>query len=169
MTGLTSLAWDIGAQWPGRVAKTIKGMFVALALVVALEREPDAVATLLALAGAVLAFLIGEIYDATIEAQIRNRRGLLATELREIAYEQSFIAAGAIPAIVIFGCASAGLLSTSLADNVTVYTGVALLGCLGVAAGRLARESALRCLLYGLQSALIGGVVVALKVLVKKI
>jgi hypothetical protein len=163
------LAWNIGGRWPGRIAKTIKGMFVALALVVALEREPDAVATLLALAGAVLAFLIGEIYDATIEAQIRNRRGLMAAELGDIAYEESFIVAGAIPAMVIFGFASAGLLSTSVADNVTIYTGVALLGCLGVAAGRLARQSPLRCLVYGVESAAIGGVVVLLKVLVKKI
>jgi hypothetical protein len=169
MTGQTSLTWDISAQWPGRVGKTVKGMFVALALVVALEREPDPLATLLALIGAVLAFLVGEIYDATIETQIRNRRGLMASELREIAYEQSFITAGAIPAIVIFSCAASGLLSTSLADNVTVWTGVVLLGFLGAAAGRLGHESALRCLLYGLESAVIGALVVALKVAVKKI
>jgi hypothetical protein len=105
------LTWDIGTQWPARVGKTVKGMFVALALVVALEREPDPLETLLALIGAVLAFLVGELYDASIEAQIRTRRSLLATELREIVYEQSFIAAGAIPAIVIFTCASCGLLT----------------------------------------------------------
>lgn len=144
-------------------------MFVALALVVALEREPDALATLLALIGTVLAFMVGELYDATIEAQIRNRRGLHATELREIAYEQSFISAGAIPAIVIFICASFGLLSTSMADNVTVYTGVALLAGLGAATGRLAREPIFRCILYGIESAVIGAIVVVLKVLVKNI
>jgi hypothetical protein len=163
------LTRDTGLPWPSRVGKTVKGMFVALALVVTLEREPDPLATLLALAGAVLAFLIGEIYDAMIETQIRNRRGLRASELGEIAYEQSFITAGAMPAMVIFGLASAGWLSTSVADNVTIWTGVVLLGLLGTAAGRLAHESALRCLVYGLESAAIGLLVVVLKVAVKKI
>jgi hypothetical protein len=163
------LTWDIGAQWPARVGKTVKGMFVALALVVALEREPDPLATLLALGGAVLAFMVGELYDGTIEAQIRNRRGLLATEFRDIAVDHSFIAAGALPAIVIFACASVGLLTTADADNVAVWTGVVLLGGLGVGGGRLAGEPLARCVWYGFQSAFVGALVVALKVLVKKI
>src|SRR5580704_6384995 len=106
---------DAGSPWPGRVGKTVKGMFVALALVVALEREPEPLPTLLALIGAVLAFLAGELYEAVMEARLRHRRALLATEFREIAYEQSFIAAGALPSIVIFSCAAAGLLSTAAA------------------------------------------------------
>ena len=169
ITGLALLTWDIGTQWPARVGKTVKGMFVALALVVALEREPDPLATLLALIGAVLAFLVGELYDATVEAQIRNRRGLTAIELREIAYEQSFITAGAIPAVIIFTCASGGLLSASLADNVTVWTGIVLLGGLGTMTGVLSRSSVFRCVLFGLESAFIGALVVVLKALVKKI
>jgi hypothetical protein len=144
-------------------------MFVALALVVALEREPDPLLTLLALTGAVLAFLAGELYDAAIEVQIRNRRSLLASEFREIAYEQSFITAGAIPSIVIFICAAGGLFSAAAADNVAVWAGVALLAALGVAAGRLARASVFRCVLSGLESGTIGILVVALKVAVKKI
>ena len=115
-------------------------MFVALALVVALEREPEPLPTLLALIGAVLALLAGELYEAAIEAQIQARRSLLASEFRDIAYEQSFITAGAIPSIVIFICASAGLLSAAAADNVAVWAGVGLLAALGVAAGLLARE-----------------------------
>jgi hypothetical protein len=164
-----ALAGDAGSPWPGRVGKTVKGMFVALALVVALEREPEPLPTLLALVGAVLAFLAGELYDAAIEARIRNRRSLLASEYRDIACEQSFITAGAIPSIVIFIFASAGLLSTAAADNVAVWAGVGLLAALGVAAGRLARASVLRCVLYGLESGAIGALVVALKVAVKKI
>jgi hypothetical protein len=162
------MARELDGHWPERAGKTIKGMFVALALVVALERESDPLPTLLALIGATVAFLVGEIYDASIEAELARRRGLLASELREITYEQSFIAVGALPAIVIFACASAGLLDTALAGDLAVYTGVGLLGGLGVAAGWLARASALRCLLYGLESALIGALVVVLKVVVKK-
>ena len=162
-------AADAGSPWPGRVGKTVKGMFVALALVVALEREPEPLPTLLALIGAVLAFGAGELYDAAIEEQIRYRRGLSASEYRELAYEQSFITAGAIPSIVIFSFASAGLLSTAAADNVAVWAGVGLLTALGVAAGRLARASVLRCVLYGLESGAVGALVVVLKVAVKKI
>src|SRR5580704_17362659 len=95
---------DAGSPWPGRVGKTVKGMFVALALVVALEREPDPLPTLLALVGADLALLAGELYEAAIEAEIQARRSLLASEFRYIAYEQSFITAGAVPSIVIFIC-----------------------------------------------------------------
>jgi hypothetical protein len=156
-------------QRPTMVGKTVKGMFVALALVVALEREPDPLPTLLALIGAVLAFMVGELYDATIEAQIRTRRGLLAEEYRAIAVEQSFICVGAMPTIVIFIGASAGLYSASLADNLAVWTGVALLGGLGLAVGRLAHEPGARCVRYGIESAVVGVLVVALKVLVKEI
>ena len=164
-----ALAADPGSPWPGRVGRTVKGMFVALALVVALEREPEPLPTLLALVGAVLAFLAGELYDAAIEARIRNRRSLLASEYRDIAYEQSFITVGAMPSIVIFIFASAGLLSTAAADNVAVWAGVVLLAALGVAAGALARASVLRCVLSGLESGAIGALVVVLKVAVKKI
>jgi hypothetical protein len=164
-----ALAADAGSPWPGRVGLTVKGMFVALALVVALEREPEPLPTLLALVGAVLAFQAGELYEATMEARIRNRRSLLASEFRDIAYEQSFIAAGAIPSVVIFICASAGLFSAAAADNVAVWAGVGLLAALGVAAGRLAREPLFRCVLYGLESGAIGALIVALKVAVKKI
>jgi hypothetical protein len=162
------LTWDIGTQWAARAGKTVKGMLVALALVVALEREPDPLPTLLALGGAVLAFMVGEIYDATIEAQIRNRRGLLAEEFREIAVDHSFIAVGALPAIVIFACASAGLLTGAQSDDVAVWSGVALLGGLGALAGQLAREPVARCVWFGVQSAAVGALVVALKVVVKK-
>ena len=164
-----ALAADPGSPWPGRVGRTVKGMFVALALVVALEREPEPLPTLLALVGAVLAFLAGELYDAALEARIRNRRSLLASEYRDIAYEQSFITVGAMPSIVIFIFASAGLLSTAAADNVAVWAGVVLLAALGVAAGALARASVLRCVLSGLESGAIGALVVVLKVAVKKI
>src|SRR6185437_10458745 len=85
------VTWQLGSEWPARAGKTIKGMFVALALVLTLSREPDPLSTLLALAGAVLAFTLGEVYDAAIEEQIRNRRGLRAAEFRAIAVDQSFI------------------------------------------------------------------------------
>ena len=163
------MTWDIGAQWPGRAGKTIKGMFVALALVLTLSREPDPLSTLLALAGAVLAFTLGEIYDAAIEEQIRNRRGLLAAEFRAIAVEQSFICAGALPAVIIYALAVAGLVTTSLADNLTLWTGIVLLGGLGTLAGRLAGETLLRCARFGAETALVGVLIVVLKVAVKKI
>jgi hypothetical protein len=165
--GRARVTWEIGRRGAARVGRTVKGMFVALALVVALEREPDPLATLLALIGAVVAFTVGEVYDAAVEAQIRNRRGLGLGELGELSYEQSFIAAGAVPAIVVFACASVGLIDSALADNIAVYAGVALLGVLGAAAGRLAGESVPRCVLYGFEAAIIGALVIALKVLVK--
>jgi hypothetical protein len=161
------VTWEIGKRGAARVGRTVKGMFVALALVVALEREPDPLATLLALIGAVVAFTVGEVYDAAVETQIRTRRGLGLGELGKLSYEQSFIAAGAAPAIVVFACASAGLIDAALADNIAVYTGVALLGGLGATAGRLAGESVPRCVLYGFEAAIIGALVIALKVLVK--
>jgi hypothetical protein len=163
------VTWEISAEWPGRVGRIIKGMFVALALVLTLSREPDPLSTLLALAGAVLAFALGEVYDASLEEQIRNRRGLRATEFRAIAVEQSFICVGALPAVVIYALAAAGLISTPLADNLTLWTGIALLGGLGVVVGRLAEATLLRCARYGAETALVGVLIVVLKVAVKKI
>ena len=69
------MTWQLGSEWPARAGKTIKGMFVALALVLTLSREPDPLSTLLALAGAVLAFTLGEVYDAAIEDQMRTAAG----------------------------------------------------------------------------------------------
>ena len=163
------MGWDIGTQWPGRVGKTIKGMFVALALVLTLTREHDPLATLLALLGATLAFAIGELYEALIEQRMRDKRGLRAAEFREIAVEQSFIFAGAIPAIVIYAFAAGGVVSSADADNITLWTGVALLGGLGLLSGLLERESLVRCLGYGAETAVVGALIVVLKVAVKKI
>jgi hypothetical protein len=165
----SSVTWHIGPQWPARVGRIIKGMFVALALVLTLSREPDPLSTLLALAGAVLAFTLGEVYDAAIEEQIRNRRGLLAAEFRSIAVEQSFICVGALPSVLIYALAVGGLISTPLADNVTLWTGIVLLGSLGVLVGRLAEETLLRCARFGVETALVGVLIVILKVAVKKI
>jgi hypothetical protein len=44
-----------------------------------------------------------------------------------------------------------------------------LLAALGAAAGRLARQSLARCVLYGLESGAIGALIVVLKVAVKKL
>lgn len=83
--------------------------------------------------------------------------------------DQSFICVGALPAVVIYALAVAGLISTPLADNVTLWTGVALLGALGVVMARLAEETLIRCLRYGAETALVGVLIVVLKVAVKKI
>lgn len=163
------MTWQLGSEWPARASKTIKGMFVALALVLTLSREPDPLSTLLALAGAVLAFTLGEVYDAAIEEQIRNRRGLRAAEFRAIAVDQSFICVGALPAVVIYALAVAGLIATSLADNITLWTGIFLLGALGAVVGRLAEENLARCARYAAETALVGVLIVVLKVVVKKI
>jgi hypothetical protein len=161
------VTWEIGRRGAARVGRSVKGMFVALALVAALGREQDPLPTLLALLGAVVAFTVGEVYDAAIETQIRRRHGLRLRELGDISYEQSYIAAGAVPSIVIFIFASAGVIDAALADHLAVYTGVGLLGILGWTAGRLAGQHVLRCLLYGFEAALIGALVIAFKVLVK--
>ncbi len=151
------------------MAKTVKGMFVALALVVALEHDPDPIVTLLALVGAVVAFTAGELYDATIEAQIMRRRRLEAGELRRTTVEQSFIGVGGLPTMVVVILSSAGLYSSATADTVAVWVGVATLAGLGFLTGRIARQSWPRCVLYAAESALIGLAIVVLKVVFKKI
>ncbi len=155
--------------WPARVAKIVKGLFVALALVVALEHDPDPVVTLLALVGAVVAFTAGELYDATIEAQIMRRRRLEAGELRGITVEQSFIGVGGLPTMVVVILASVGFYSSATADTVAVWLGVATLAGLGFLTGRIARQPWPRCVLYAAESAFIGLAIVVLKVVFKKI
>jgi hypothetical protein len=159
---------DVAGPWPSRAGKTVKGLFVALALVVALEHDPDPLITLLALVGAVVAFTAGELYDAAIEAQILRRRQLLAGELRAITVEQSFIGIGGAPTVVIFALSAAGLHSAATADTLAVWAGVLILGGLGFSTGRLGRQPWPRCLLYGAESAIIGLLIVGLKTLVKK-
>jgi len=137
--------------------------------VLTLTREHDPLSTLAALIGAELAFVIGEIYESAIEEQIRQRRSLRASEFRVIATEQSFIAVGALPALVIYALAAGGLVSTGLADNITLWIGLVMLAVLGYATGRLAQEPLVQCLRYGGESALVGALIVVLKVVVKKI
>ena len=143
-------------------------MFVALALVVALEREPEPLPTLLALIGAVLALLA---------RAVRGRHGgpdpqppqpagqrVPGHRLRAVVHRR-----GAIPSIVIFICASAGLLSAAAADNVAVWAGVGLLGALGVAAGRWPASPCSGAYGTAWRAGPIGALIVALKVAVKKI
>lgn len=83
--------------------------------------------------------------------------------------DQSFIIAGAMPSIVIYACASAGLIDAAAADNIALWSGVVLLGALGALTGRLAGEPAVRCARYGAESAIVRVLIVVLKVAVKKI
>src|SRR5205823_2557669 len=109
----------------------------------------------------------GRAYASMSGAPRRGRWRLLwrkgrpgAVECREIAVEQSFIFAGAVPAIVIYAFASAGVVSSADADNITLWTGIALLGGLGLLAGLLERESLVRCLGRGAESAVVGALIV---------
>jgi hypothetical protein len=146
-------------------SRIILGLFIALALVVALERTPDAETTALALIGAILALMIGEIYAEVIEAEITSGRRPGARELARATAEQSYIALGAAPAIILFILAWIGTIEESTALDVSVWGGVGVLAWLGFLGGQATGRTTRASIAHAAGLAVVGAIIVGIKVL----
>jgi DMSO/TMAO reductase YedYZ heme-binding membrane subunit len=146
-------------------SRIILGLFVALVLVVALKPEPNPEATTLALIGATLALMVGEIYAHLVEEEIVTRRRPGWREIARETAEQSYIALGAAPAIILFGLAWAGAIEESTAIDISAWGGLGLLTWLGFLAAQATGRSTRAAFAHAAVLALLGAMIVAAKVL----
>jgi hypothetical protein len=151
------------ALWARHVAKIVKGLLVALGAVVVLEWSSNPVTATLALIGATLAVLVGDVYAEVIQREIEMRRRVGLGDARGILLHYAGVPLGALPALALFVLASSELISTGLAIELSVWGGIALLGGFGFAAGRLRGEPTMRSAVHGATLALVGVVVLVFK------
>jgi hypothetical protein len=150
--------------WTEHIEEVVKGTFVALALVVATSRSEDALTSGLAIVGALLAVVLAELYGLVLEAEIHQRRRLSAADIRAIGTELMFIMLGGVPALILLGLAAVDVIGDDTAVDVIVWSGIGFLGVLGFLAGRRAGRSISGALGYALALALIGALVLVIKV-----
>ncbi len=146
-------------------SRIIIGLFIALALVVALQHDRGAEATTLALIGTTLALMIGEVYAHVVEAEITSGRRPGRGEIAHGIAEQSYIALGAAPPIVLFALAWAGAIEESTALDVSVWGGVGVLAWLGFIAGLATGRTKRSAILHAGALALFGAIIIVIKVL----
>jgi hypothetical protein len=152
-------------SWEGHIAKLVKGLIVALSAVVVLEWSADPGTATLALVGAVVAVIVGDLYADMLQRDVESRRRLAWEGLRRSGDQHVGIALGAIPAVCLFVLAWTGVIDTGLALDLSVWGGIVLLGGVGYAAARLRHESISRALGHAAILALIGVFVLVIKVL----
>jgi hypothetical protein len=145
------------------VAKTIKGLLVALVAALALELTDDPGAAALGLIGTVAAVLAGNVYADFVEADIASGRRLGPRDVAGLTWHSVGIGAGAVPAFVLFVLAWLGVIAVLTAIDVAIWSGIALLLLLGYLSGRLRGDDRLHAALHGTLLALVGIGVLALK------
>jgi hypothetical protein len=151
--------------WADHVARIVKGLLVALVLVLVLDRHPDPEITTLALVGALVAVWVGDVYTAVIEAEFVHRRRPSRADLQALASDAATATIGFLPALVPFALAWAGILGADLAGDLAVWIGIAALAAVGLVAARRAGRGLLACVLHAAVLTLAGVVVLVVKAL----
>lgn len=153
------------SPWEGHVGRTVKGLLVALSAVVVLDWSADPGTATLALIGAIVAVLVGDLYAEALQRDVLSRRRPTMNELHAIGVQHVGIPLGAAPALALFVLAWTGVIDTGLAIDLSVWGGIVLLGGLGFLAARLRDDPVLRALGHGAVLAAAGVVVLVIKTL----
>lgn len=149
-----------------QVARVLYGAIIGLALVFSLERHPpsanEMVLLLLGTAGAVA---VAEIFSDVIGTETRTHRRIQRSEARGILGDSLAVAFGIAFPIVFFELAALGAIGLGAAFDVAEWSGIALTAFYGWSAARLAGQGHVAALVQAGAVALIGVVVIGLKVL----
>ncbi len=151
------------ARRAGHVSKSVKGLLIGLAAVLGLELTQDAGAAALALAGTVIAVLLGNIYGDAIQHEIQLGRRLDRHALATVVWHSVGVVVGALPAFLLLVAAWLGVIDMQLAVDLVVWSGIGLLLVLGYAGGRLGGVTQRGALIHGALLASLGVVVLAVK------
>lgn len=150
-----------------QVPRVIYGAIIGLALVVALEHHPPPpVAVAASLLGTALAVGLAELYSEMMGAETRHRRGVTREQIREIVSDAIAVALGIGFPAVYFALAAAGAMDVEGAFTLAKWSGLALIGFYGFAAGRLSGAGLTRSLVQAVGVCAIGAALIALKALV---
>jgi hypothetical protein len=150
-----------------QVARVIYGAIIGMAIVVSLEAHPPragvVAGTLLATAVAVG---LAEVYSEVVGVETRSRRRVERGELRHILDDVAAVAFGISFPAVFFFLAAAGVLEVHTAFTIAKWSGLGLISFYGFVAGRLAGAGVAASLVQALAVGVVGGVLIAFKVLV---
>jgi hypothetical protein len=150
-----------------QVARVIYGAIIGMAIVVSLEAHPPragvVAGTLLATAVAVG---LAEVYSEVVGAETRSRRRVERGEVRHILDDVAAVAFGISFPAVFFLLAAAGVLEVHTAFTIAKWSGLGLISFYGFVAGRLAGAGVAASLVQALAVGVVGGVLIAFKVLV---
>ena len=150
-----------------QVARVIYGAIIGMAIVVSLEAHPPragvVAGTLLATAVAVG---LAEVYSEVVGVETRSRRRVERGELRHILDDVAAVAFGISFPAVFFLLAAAGVLEIHTAFTIAKWSGLGLISFYGFVAGRLAGAGVAASLVQALAVGVVGGVLIAFKVLV---
>ena len=159
--GDPEVAWLV--RRAGHVSKTVKGLLIGLAAALGLELTLDAGAAALALAGTVIAVLLGNVYGDAIQHEIQQGRQLDRRALANVVWHSVGVILGALPAFLLLLAAWLDAIDPQLAVDLVVWSGIGLLLVLGYAGGRLGGATQRGALIHGVVLASLGVVVLAVK------
>jgi hypothetical protein len=158
-----SLEAHLGSR---QVARVVYGSIIGLALVVALEAHPPRTGVVVGwVLGTAVAVALAEIYSEVIGVETRERHPVTRAQLRPMLDDGAAVAVGVAFPDVFFLLAALGVLELHTAFTIAKWTGLALIGCYGYWAARLAGAPMARALVRGGIVALVGAALIALKAL----
>ena len=150
-----------------QVSRVIYGAIIGLALIVALEAHSPGVGSVIAsLLGTAVAVALAELYSEVIGFEAIGRKKATRAELPHLAGDVAAVAFGIAFPAVFFVLAAADILGEQTAFDVAEWAGLGLIGLYGFAGARLSGETRLRSLLKATGVALIGLLLIGLKLLV---
>lgn len=148
------------------VSRVLYGAIIGLALIFSLERHPPgAQEMVLLLLGTATAVGLAEIFSDIVGTETRTHRRIQGRELRGILGDSLAVGFGIAFPIVFFELAALGAMQLGTAFNVAEWSGIALTAFYGWSAARLAGQGHLAAAAQACAVALIGAVVIGLKVL----
>jgi hypothetical protein len=159
----TTLEAHLGSR---QVARVVYGSIIGLALVVVIEAHPPRTAVVIGwLLGTAIAVALAELYSEVIGAETRQRRRVTRHQVVEMLDDAGAVAFGVAFPIVFFLLAAVGAIELDTAFAMAKWSGLALIGFYGYWAARFAGAPVLGALLRAAVVALVGGALIALKVL----
>ena len=150
-----------------QVARVVYGAIIGLALIVALEKHPPAAGTMIAsLMGTAVAVGLAELYAEIVGIETSERHRVRRDQVGELIDDSLAVAFGVAFPAVFFLLSVLGAMEVDTAFAFAKWTGLALIGFYGFAAGRYAGAPVSRALLQGAGAAAIGAALIAFKALV---
>ncbi len=159
----TTLQAHLGSH---QVARVVYGAIIGLALIVVIEAHPPRTAVVIGwLLGTAIAVSLAELYSEVIGAETRQRHRVTRRQVVGMLDDAGAVAFGVAFPTVFFLLVAVGAMELDTAFATAKWSGLALIGFYGYWAARFSGAPVLGALLRGAVVALVGGALIALKVL----
>ena len=146
------------------MARVVYGSIIGLALVVAIEAHPPRTGVVVGwVFGTAIAVALAELYSEIVGVETRERHPVTRHQVAEMLDDAFAVAFGVAFPDIFFLLAALGVLELETAFTIAKWSGLALIGCYGYWAARLAGAPVPRALVRGGIVALVGGALIALK------